>query len=168
MICTVDTDIIVLLIGHFYALREQNPNADVWVSFGMGKHFCYYHIKLSVQILVLERVGNFHLFMHLLDVMQHPLSFAKVKCQLSLLGNPIRKLQEFSFTLLSSHMNLSLFLPNIYSFLRGSQWYYTTNPALFLQLKLTGNSSASKENVILGLLVCLPSKIYHHQENWAR
>ena len=91
MICTVDMDIIVFLIGHFYALREQNPNADVWVSFGTGKHFCYYHIKLSVQILVLERVGHFHLFMHLLDVMQHPLSFAKVKCQLSWLGNPIRK-----------------------------------------------------------------------------
>ena len=145
MICTIDTDIIVLFIGHFYALLEQNPMLIFGWLLLQVSIFATTTSILSVQILVLKKVGDFHLFMHLLDVIQHPLSLAKVKCQLGWLGNPIWKLQELSFTLLSSHMSLSLFLPNISSFLRGSQWYYTTNPALFLQsMKLAGNCSARK------------------------
>ena len=64
MIRIVDTNIIVLLIGHFYALLEHNPNADIWVAFGTGKHFCYYHINTICANLGFEKVRDFHLFMH--------------------------------------------------------------------------------------------------------
>ena len=65
MVCTVDTDIIVILIGHFYALREQNPNTDIWVAFGTGKQFCYYHINTIFANLGLEKsqaLPPFHAF----------------------------------------------------------------------------------------------------------
>ena len=45
LVRTVDTDVIVLLVGHFHSLHEEHPNVDVWVAFGTGKHFCYYHIN---------------------------------------------------------------------------------------------------------------------------
>ena len=42
---TVDTDIVVLLIGHFFNLHENHPNIDLWVAFGVGKNFQYIHIN---------------------------------------------------------------------------------------------------------------------------
>ena len=40
---TVDTDIVVLLIGHFFNLHENHLNIDLWVAFGVGKNFQYIH-----------------------------------------------------------------------------------------------------------------------------
>lgn len=45
MVRTVDTDVVVILIGQFYSLCEHNPSADIWVAFGVGKQFRYYHIN---------------------------------------------------------------------------------------------------------------------------
>ena len=42
---TVGTDIVVLLIGHFFNLHENHPNIDLWVAFGVGKNFQYIHIN---------------------------------------------------------------------------------------------------------------------------
>ena len=42
---TVDTDVIVILIGEFHAIHEAYPNASIWIAFGTGKNFCYYHIN---------------------------------------------------------------------------------------------------------------------------
>ena len=36
MIRTVDTDVIVILIGHFYSIVDHYPDADLWVAFGTG------------------------------------------------------------------------------------------------------------------------------------
>ena len=36
---TVDTDIVVLLIGHFFNLHENHPNIDLWVAFVVRKNF---------------------------------------------------------------------------------------------------------------------------------
>ncbi len=36
---TVDTDVVVILIGHFFSLQSQHPQLDLWVAFGTGKHF---------------------------------------------------------------------------------------------------------------------------------
>ena len=32
MICTVDTDVMIIVIGQFHSLCEQNPNANIWVG----------------------------------------------------------------------------------------------------------------------------------------
>ena len=41
---TVDTDIVIVLVGAFYDLRTQ-PLADIWVAFGTGKNYCFLSIK---------------------------------------------------------------------------------------------------------------------------
>ena len=46
MIRTVDTDVIVILIGEFHTIHQSYPSADIWVAFGTGKHFRYYHINI--------------------------------------------------------------------------------------------------------------------------
>ena len=42
LVCTVDTDVVVIIIGKFHHLLTKNPSARVW-SFGIGKVFaiCY-------------------------------------------------------------------------------------------------------------------------------
>ena len=34
VVCTVDTDVIVILTGVFFELIANNPLADIWVAFG--------------------------------------------------------------------------------------------------------------------------------------
>ena len=41
---TVDTDVIVILVGHFHQLTVYGP-LDIWVGFGMGKNYRCYHIN---------------------------------------------------------------------------------------------------------------------------
>ena len=63
MIHTVDTDVIVILVGKFYAIHKRYPSANIWVAFGTGKNF-------------LETLGRINPilcphFMPLLDVTVH-------------------------------------------------------------------------------------------------
>jgi len=50
LICMVDTDVIVILIGQFYNIVGHYPNVDLWIAFGTGKHFRYYSINGLVVI----------------------------------------------------------------------------------------------------------------------
>lgn len=45
LIHTVDTDVVVILIGQFHKVIDRYPNAALWVAFGTGKHFCHYSIN---------------------------------------------------------------------------------------------------------------------------
>ena len=45
MVSTVDTDVEVILAGIFFDLQEKHPDVHLWVAFGKGKHFRYYHIN---------------------------------------------------------------------------------------------------------------------------
>ena len=65
MIRTVDTDVLIILIGQFHSLCEQNPNADIWVGFGTGKQFRYYHINTICEQLGKDKsvsLPGFHAF----------------------------------------------------------------------------------------------------------
>lgn len=42
---TVDTDVIVILIGKFYDIHANYPETDIWVAFGMGRYFSLKHIN---------------------------------------------------------------------------------------------------------------------------
>lgn len=42
---TVDTDVVVVLISEFHATHEVYPEADIFIAFGTGKNFRYYHIN---------------------------------------------------------------------------------------------------------------------------
>ena len=45
LVRTVDTDVVVILIGKFHAMVAKYPTADIWVAFGTGKSFTYLHIN---------------------------------------------------------------------------------------------------------------------------
>ena len=42
---TVDTDVVVVLIGVFHKLLLSQPKADIWVTFGVGKNCRLYSIN---------------------------------------------------------------------------------------------------------------------------
>ena len=42
---TVDTDVVIILVGKFHQLLTINPSASIWVTFGSGKAFTYFHIN---------------------------------------------------------------------------------------------------------------------------
>ena len=42
---TVDTDVVVVLIGVFHKLLLSQPKADIWVAFGVGKNYRHYSIN---------------------------------------------------------------------------------------------------------------------------
>ena len=42
---TVDTDVVVILVATFYDLIVTQPLIDIWVAFGMGKNYRFYHIN---------------------------------------------------------------------------------------------------------------------------
>ena len=52
---TVDTDVVAILIGKFHCLVAFCQSLNIWVAFGAGKHFTYYHINTICQKLGTER-----------------------------------------------------------------------------------------------------------------
>lgn len=116
MVRTVDTDVVALLIGHFYDLCEHNPSADVWVGFGTGKQFRYYHINTVCKHLGRDKckaLPSFHAFTGC-DTTSP--SLGKVR---SLPGWPgiliLRPLRPF-FLLAIIHMSRLSFHPHYLSF----------------------------------------------------
>ena len=45
VIRTVDTDVVVILVGKFGRLIIERPDADIWIAFGMGKHFTFISVN---------------------------------------------------------------------------------------------------------------------------
>ena len=65
MIRTVDTDVVVILVGQFYHIVSQYSEAEIWVAFGTGKQFRYYSINHVCTNLGTERshcLPPFHAF----------------------------------------------------------------------------------------------------------
>ena len=38
LVRTVDTDVVVILVGSFFHLKTTYPDMNLWVGFGTGKH----------------------------------------------------------------------------------------------------------------------------------
>ena len=49
MIRTVDTDVIVILLGKFNDVFSRYPDFDVWIKFGVGKSMQHIHLKSVVN-----------------------------------------------------------------------------------------------------------------------
>ena len=45
LVRTVDTDVVVILVGKFGRLIEERSDADIWIAFGMGKHFTFISVN---------------------------------------------------------------------------------------------------------------------------
>ena len=44
-VCTIDTDVLVNLLGKFHHLIALCQDVNVWVAFGSGKNYTFYHIN---------------------------------------------------------------------------------------------------------------------------
>ena len=65
LVQTVDTDVIVIIVGKFYDLLQQHPSADIWLAFRTGSNFRYIHINTMCRILGIEKsnaLPTFHSF----------------------------------------------------------------------------------------------------------
>lgn len=51
MVRTVDTDVIVIIIGQFHDILDAYPDTQIWVVFGSGKHIRNFHINTMSQHL---------------------------------------------------------------------------------------------------------------------
>lgn len=45
LVRTVDTDVVVILVGKYHDLIGHSPTAEIWVAFGMGAHFSFISIN---------------------------------------------------------------------------------------------------------------------------
>ena len=81
MIRTVDTDVLIILIGQFHSSCEQNPNADIWVGFGTGKQFRYYHINTICEQLGKDKSVSLPRFHAFTGCVRHLLSLVEVRNQ---------------------------------------------------------------------------------------
>lgn len=52
LVRTVDSDVVIILVGLF---SHFHPDTNIWVAFGTGKFFRYFHINTICQTLGSER-----------------------------------------------------------------------------------------------------------------
>ena len=45
LVRTVDTDVVVILVGKLHDLKAVNAHVNIWVAFGMGKNFKFISIN---------------------------------------------------------------------------------------------------------------------------
>ena len=50
-VCTIDTNVIVILVGAFVELTRVKPLADIWIAFRMGKDFRFYSLNAFCSAL---------------------------------------------------------------------------------------------------------------------
>lgn len=62
LVRTVDTDVVVILIGKFVDLYEINSAADIWVAFGMGRYFRFLSINAMAASLGTARLRSLPFF----------------------------------------------------------------------------------------------------------
>ncbi|KAG0724638.1 hypothetical protein GWK47_040164 [Chionoecetes opilio] len=65
LVRTVDTDVVVILIGKYHSLTSQHQMAAIWVAFGTGKNFMYLDINAICYALGKDRstaLPMFHSF----------------------------------------------------------------------------------------------------------
>lgn len=65
LVRAVDTDVVVILAGTFHNLISTQPLADIWVAFGMGKNYRFYHINAIYSSLGQQKspaLPMFHAF----------------------------------------------------------------------------------------------------------
>lgn len=59
---TVDTDVIVILVGMFHNICAHYPGLDLWVAFGMGRHFSFKHINGICRLLGKSKAQSLPVF----------------------------------------------------------------------------------------------------------
>ncbi len=82
LVHTVDTDVIVILIGLFFDINSSAITTTIWVAFGTGRNFRYYN-KLTTLSTHWEQTNHehCHFFIHFQVVTPHHNSMERGKNQ---------------------------------------------------------------------------------------
>ena len=59
---TVDTDVVIILLGAFFELSQAQPLVDIWIAFGMSKNYRFYNIKQCATSLVSKNHEPYQFF----------------------------------------------------------------------------------------------------------
>ena len=65
LVRTVDTDVVIILVGMFHHFVALCQDVNIWVAFGSGKNFTFYHINTIYESLGIEKslaLPVFHCF----------------------------------------------------------------------------------------------------------
>ena len=76
---TVDTDVVVNLLGKFHYLVSVCHNVNIWVAFGVGKSFSYIHVNTVYKNLGQEKSLALPVFHSFTVVTPHQHSMVEVK-----------------------------------------------------------------------------------------
>ena len=68
LVHTVDTDIVMILVGKFHCFTTLNLNANIWVAFGSRRNFSFLHINTICKTWEERNLWHCHFFTALLDV----------------------------------------------------------------------------------------------------
>ena len=89
---TVDSDVIVILVGLFFKIAAQVD--DVWVEYGAGKYMQYISIRTMYNQLGESRAKALLFFTHSLVQIPHLHSATRAKKQPGILGRHLMKQQK--------------------------------------------------------------------------
>ena len=89
---TVDSDVIVILVGLFLKIAAQVD--DVWVEYGAGKYMQYISIRTMYNQLGESRAKALLFFTHSLVQIPHLHSATRAKKQPGILGRHLMKQQK--------------------------------------------------------------------------
>ena len=62
LVRTVDTDVLVILVGKLHDLKEVQPELDLWLAFGMGRNFRFISVNSICAILGKPRSTSLPVF----------------------------------------------------------------------------------------------------------
>ena len=113
LVRTVDTDVIVILVGVCAKLATIQPSAGIWVAFGTGKNYTLYsivHICASLGHHNSQALPMFYAFIGC-DTTS---SFRGARSQPGMHGRPVTKLQKHSYIWLVTHLRFSTLILTIF------------------------------------------------------
>ena len=93
LIRTVDTDVLVILLGEFDKVSEICPDLDLWIALGVGKDFAFYSINTIYNEIGAKKHSCCQCSTPFLDVTLLPPSMVKVKRVFGRHGKLFQRLQ---------------------------------------------------------------------------
>ncbi|MES9881567.1 MAG: hypothetical protein ABW185_11860, partial [Sedimenticola sp.] len=103
LVRTVDTDVIVILVGVFHDIQQDNQHVQLCVGFGTGKHFRYIIINSICQKLGADKARALPLF--------HAFTGSDVTSQFSGKGKKTAWKTWKAYTAITEAFTISPFFP---------------------------------------------------------
>ncbi len=130
LVRTVDTDVVVILVGLYFQLVTNQQLCDLWVAFGMGKNSDSIISTTYVRIWANHDQEPYQCSMLFLDAIRHPHSTGKERSQRGKLGRYIPMSQQHLPTWPGIRSRCWMWTQMTFKRSRDLQFYCTTNAAI--------------------------------------